>query len=295
MKRKQFVLSILLIFMTLFCLVGCAQRLELEEKEVIADVEIKRIVLDEVTMPLEIYEDPNIENPKVSYYTHDKYKLDVSVIYASNTLKLERKFERTTFTPTFTFDLKCKTIIYLPTNYSGELDLETTTGSMKIEGISSGEIKIDVTTGAISLNNVDVDGEVDICTTTGAVKVESLNAKELSIDSTTGDISVLNSTIEGRIETDLTSGKTSLENVKAESIKAEATTGLINLQSVEISVLIDANATTGDINISVLGKKEEYTTKLSSATGSTTGATEGGSKKITCETTVGKIKVEYLG
>ena len=295
MKRKQFVLSIVLIFMTLFCLVGCTQRLELEKQEYSADTKIEKIVLDEVAMPLEIKEDAEIENPRVVYYTHERYKLDVSVIYASNTLKLERKFETTTFTPTYTFDTSCVTIIYLPENYDGELNLETTTGSIKIEGISAKTLDINVTTGKIVLDNVNVDGDVSIDSTTGSINVTSLEANKLSIDSTTGNIEVVNSNLKGRIEADLTSGQITLKNTKAESIKADLTTGSISFKKVEISTLIDANLTTGDIEISVVGKKEEFTTKLSSATGKTTGETEGGGKKITCENTVGNIKVEYLG
>ena len=295
MKIKQFALLLLLIIASMFGLTGCSQRLSLENKEFVSDIEIDKISMNEITMPVEIKTDSNLEFPKIEYYTHEKYKLSVSIVYSSKTLKIERENKNTIFSPTYTFDTKCKTTIYLPDDYSGVLDLKIVTGSLKIEDASMKEIDAKVTTGDVSYNKLNVEEDIETSVVTGKINISSITAKELNINTTSGKINLENTTVTGRIETKVISGATNLNNVKAESFSINSTTGDLELKSLECETLIDVKATTGMINLSVVGKKEEYTTRLSSKTGETTGANEGGEKKITCDVITGTIKVKYLG
>ena len=294
MRIKTIVLTAVLSIMCIFTLAGCQKKIHLEEKSFTAETEIKTIVIDDESMDIEFSSSSTAKNITVDYYESSEYPLDVSVVLSSSTLRIKRNVKHTTFTPDYTWQYGCKTVVTLPEEYDGEIEVDILNGDITVNAITAGEVDFNTTNGDIILKTVTFK-ESKLNITNGKVNVSASTLDSLEVEVTNGDIQIFQTSISNKLKTDLTNGNHLFENVSAVSYDLNTTNGDFNLKRIECTALVNVKVVTGSVSISMKGAKEEYKTALSTGAGKTKGETSEGTKIITVKTTVGDITISYLG
>ncbi|MCR5741794.1 MAG: DUF4097 domain-containing protein [Gammaproteobacteria bacterium] len=292
MKLRK-ILSLLVLSIVCFVLSSCTQKITLISKTNTPATEIKNINIKELTMDIEIVSTSET-NVYVEYYEHDKYKLNITIENSNGTLVLKREEPQNSFTPTYNYQSGCKTVIYVPEEFAGKITAHSDTGDIKLDDVDADVLKITSTTGDIKGNDIEAN-EASFKSATGALSLEGSSLTNLTLKATNGSISISDTDVVEKISTSTDNGETTFNDVKAKTFELTSKNGDMLLKKVEVESILGATVTTGDINLQLVGKKELYTTKVSTQTGETSGATSGGSITITCTSTVGDVKVTYLG
>lgn len=144
---------------------------------------------------------------------------------------------------------------------AGELDIETTVGSLNASSTTSGNIVI-TETNAITLTDVDTQsGAITIVaggavTATDVVSITSLEANDIDITGVGIDVGVITATGVGDVSLDagtgaITDGNGGTNNITAQDLDMQATTGVGSADQLEtiVSRLNIYNATSGSINV----------------------------------------------
>ena len=294
MRIKTIVLTAVLSIMCIFTLAGCQKKIHLEEKSFTAETEIKTIVIDDESMDIEFNSSSTAKNITVDYYESSEYPLDVSVVLSSSTLRIIRNVKHTTFTPDYSWQYGCKTVVTLPKEYDGEIEVDVLNGDITVNAITAGKADFDTTNGDIVLKNTTLK-ETKLDITSGKVNVVGSALDSLEVDVINGDIQISQTSVSNKLKTSLTNGDHLFENVSAGSFDVNTTNGDFNLKKIECTSLVNVKVITGSVSISMKGAKEEYKTALSTGTGKIKGETSEGTKIITVKTTVGDITISYLG
>lgn len=142
-----------------------------------------------------------------------------------------------------------KVTVYLPENEYNSLDIECTTGMAELpKDFTFGNVNINVTTGAVKIMTPQADN-MNIKSTTGSITISDLIVNSLKLDVTTGNINVKNVNCSADLKTSTTTGDVALENVKCENVMIDATTGDVSLENVIAASKFRIETDTGDINI----------------------------------------------
>lgn len=172
-----------------------------------------------------------------------------------------------------------------------EMDLESTTGSVTINGNSRnfGIITIHTTTGSINAEKMTLQ-KISSRSTTGKICLTDIAAGQITAEATTGKIEILN--CEGSVDARAMTGsiEASLSNVLNSFY--ETTTGKITLILPKGSAFnLDARTTTGSINTSFTFLGEVTGEKRFSAGAEIKGQTNGGGAEVKVRTTTGGIDI----
>ena len=292
MKR---VFSLFFVMLLTIMLVGCTKRIQLAEKKYEAQTEITKIEIKELSMPIEVKKDENIDNVVVSYYSDEEYKLNVTMTLSSKTLVLKREQDTTMFAPTISFQSGCKTVIYLPESYEGSLKINIANGSLNVDDVILTELNVNITNGSTNLNSLSVSETLKIENVNGGVNINKSTIEKSDIKITSGSLNIDDTNVNGRLTTDLTNGSTKFKNVVANEYELKSTNGDTNLKNIECNTLLSIKTVTGSIYVELKGNQSDYKTTLSSTVGSVKGQTSSGNKSVSCETNVGSVEVKYLG
>ena len=161
MRIKTIVLTAVLSIMCIFTLAGCQKKIHLEEKSFTAETEIKTIVIDDESMDIEFNSSSTAKNITVDYYESSEYPLDVSVVLSSSTLRIIRNVKHTTFTPDYSWQYGCKTVVTLPKEYDGEIEVDVLNGDITVNAITAGKADFDTTNGdtlaSVDLSKLNAD------------------------------------------------------------------------------------------------------------------------------------------
>lgn len=178
---------------------------------------------------------------------------------------------------------------------AAEANFELTTGPLTVErGSFRGAVTCSGTTGRMSLKDIE-SGDLSVKTTTGRIKLENVSCGWLNIKATTADAELSSVKPEGA-DIRLTTGYIALRNTSGGKVTAITTTGKIMLEAADHSEL-SLQTTTGAITGTLVGDLTDYTISSSTTTGSNSlpGSYAGGERKLTAETTTGKIDVTFGG
>ena len=151
----------------------------------------------------------------------------------------------------FNFNWKKEKItVYLPVTTYGDVDIECSTGAMKIKGnYTFNNLNVKASTGALFLNS-DITNKIDIKMSTGAVRLEDVNAKEASIITSTGDMSLENVNVEEKLYVKASTGDCTFEKVRAKDLEAKFSTGDMTLKDVLVENHVEFKASTGRFTFS---------------------------------------------
>ncbi len=176
----------------------------------------------------------------------------------------------------FNFNRYMYTEVYLPTDYAGELKINTVSGEISItmDLLLEGQLNLCSTSGDIYAGSQNIRAEkINVSSTSGEIRLPVLEAGEVNISTTSGDISVKEgnsfmscSSTSGEIiisggqgdrRVSSTSGDVRVDGLSG-SIQVNTTSGEIlvrgengggKLQSTSGDVLFSAEALTGDISV----------------------------------------------
>ncbi len=169
--------------------------------------------------------------------------------------------------------------VYLPQERVYALDLQTTTGTIRLGNgnLSASKITLKATTGMISTKDCAVSSTGEACfeTTTGIVSVGELSAQTVVLKTTTGKLEALGT-------------------ITADTVQANATTGNLNITGKLCANAITLATTTGDLNARIGGKKADYSILVSHSLGdSNVSEQTGGTKTLNVSCTTGDIYVTF--
>lgn len=150
--------------------------------------------------------------------------------------------------------------------------------------------------------NIQFD-KVNINTGVGKVNIEILNTKVLKMDLGAGETSIQNINITESAKIDTGAGKVNIKEAKINDLRCD-----LGIGATEISAKLLGNTRigtgVGSLKLDVLGKKEEYETKVNKGLGNVTIDEEkisdnevvgNGENKIDIDGGVGEIKINFRG
>lgn len=150
--------------------------------------------------------------------------------------------------------------------------------------------------------NIQFD-KVNINTGVGKVNIEILNTKVLKMDLGAGETSIQNINITESAKIDTGAGKVNIKEAKINDLRCD-----LGIGATEISAKLLENTRigtgVGSLKLDVLGKKEEYETKVNKGLGNVTIDEEkisdnevvgNGENKIDIDGGVGEIKINFRG
>lgn len=201
----------------------------------------------------------------------------------------------------FSWNFKSPTlVVYLPQERVYALDLQTTTGAIRLGNgnLNVSKITLKATTGLISTKDCTVSskGEARFETTTGIVSVGKLSAQTVVLKTTTGLLTA-HKTITAKTSVSLkttTGSIETLETITADTVQASATTGDLKITGKICANAITLATTTGDLNARIGGKKVDYSILVSHSTGdSNVSQQTGGTKTLNVSCTTGDIYITF--
>lgn len=199
---------------------------------------INTIKINVISTDIEIKE--STSNIKLEYYSNsDK---NPELIIEDNKIILDEN----------KFDLACigfcnvnrKAILYIPSNYEGNFNIETVSGDIK-SGINlTGDLNIKTTSGDISLQEVN---NLDIKTTSGDIEIKTINNR-ISLDTTSGDVDIVKIKIK--------------ENSSIKTISGD-----VEITDNTSNCYIETSSTSGDIKVNKSDRKSDIELKIKTTSG----------------------------
>ncbi|MBQ2733887.1 MAG: DUF4097 family beta strand repeat protein [Clostridia bacterium] len=148
----------------------------------------------------------------------------------------------------FSFD-KDEIKVYLPKAEYESLRIKNDTGDVEIPNVFRfGNVDITLSTGDAKCF-ASVSEKLKIKTSTGAIRVEGVSAGELELSTSTGDIKVSDVTCTGNIKLRVSTGKTTLTDISCTDLVSDGSTGDITLENVIASGMFDIERSTGDVDL----------------------------------------------
>lgn len=174
-------------------------------------------------------------------------------------------------------------------NANGELELYTVSGSITAENASPESFSANTTSGKIKVSSLSVQGEFIAGSVSGGMEISDCECSDITVDSTSGSVSLANvsATDSARIET--VSGKISMNDCSAGSIILFSTSGAVSLENVVASGSLRAETLSGEIELIAC---DAESLDLASTSGSIKG-TLLSEKVFSAESTSGSIDVPY--
>ncbi|HPE94550.1 MAG TPA: DUF4097 family beta strand repeat-containing protein [Bacillota bacterium] len=140
-----------------------------------------------------------------------------------------------------------KITVYLPETEYTSLFINESTGDIEIpENFKFQNIDIALSTGNV-VNYASVLESLKIKTSTGAVRVEGISANTLDISASTGSVTVSDVTCAGDVKINVSTGKTSITDIKCKNIITSGSTGCISLKNVIVSGKLSVERSTGSV------------------------------------------------
>ena len=266
-----------------------------------ADNEITSLSIDYNTAEVVVYVSDDIDALSVQYpQKQNKKGENLAVIIVQETQNA-LSIKETPKPAFFSFDFSQPTVsVYLPQERVYTLDLQTTTGTIRLASgnLSVSKITLQATTGMISTKDCAVSSAGEACfeTTTGIVSVGELSAQTVVLKTTTGLLTAHKTiTAETSVSIETTTGSIkALDTITANTVTAKATTGDLKITAEIYANAITLETTTGDLNARLGGKKADYSILVAQSTGDSNISKQTGVTKtlnVSCST--GDIYVTF--
>ena len=202
---------------------------------------IEEIKIKSRSSDINIYEADD-DKITVKVYGQEKNKVDVTNEDGKLTINLKNKS-----TVCFGICLGNKMEIYLPKDYEGSFDIETTSGDIESELKTYNDYTINVTSGDIELNNVkSLVGHA----TSGDIEIDKLSSY-IDFKTTSGDIDIDEFTVNKNSSIKVTSGDVTIKKCENAYVEASAKSGDIDVNKNDrhAEFELKIKTTSGDIEI----------------------------------------------
>ena len=119
----------------------------------------------------------------------------------------------------------CKVYIYCPDNTKFDnVKISSASGQISIKNMEAINADIKAVSGKITISNLSLEEDLNLKTTSGSIKAENIYAESTAISSTSGSITVANIAT-SEMENKTTSGKISLDQFTGEYLLLKSTSG----------------------------------------------------------------------
>lgn len=140
-----------------------------------------------------------------------------------------------------------KLYVYVPKNYANKLDLDCSSGDIKVNDFNCKELKAETSSGDITINNINAD-KLTLDCTSGDITGKNITTKDSNVSTSSGDIKL--NEYKGNVAIDATSGSVSIDFGQVPNkIDGETSSGDIKLTlPADSKFNVDAEVSSGDIN-----------------------------------------------
>ncbi len=128
------------------------------------------------------------------------------------------------------------------------IDVDVSSGSIKLQGVSATDIKLDASSGSVTAENVSADDKFIIDTSSGSIKLDGIECGELEISASSGSIK--------------------LSDVDCTDVAAECSSGSVNLADVIAEGKIKVKTSSGSVK---LNDSDAYEINIRTSSGSVSG------------------------
>ena len=276
----------------------------------------------------------NVDKPVISYWHYEKDEDIVEITEKSGTLHFVRKERKVfSFGPIVSFNVQdTSTLVTLPRDYKGKIEVSASSGSVFAEGISNeddvkleassgsvhatslnckdvelkatsgsikaedivseGEAKLSNTSGSISVKKLTVKDDFSAKNSSGSIKLEDLTCKDLEAENTSGGVR-LDQVTAKEASIKSSSGSVKLDDVSADKVDAKSTSGSISLKDLTSPEIV-MKANSGGIHGNIKGNEKDYSIISSTGSGSCNlKDSREGSKSLDVSTTSGSIRITF--
>lgn len=185
----------------------------------------------------------NIGSPKITVYLPLSEYRDLYVKTDTGAVEIPKDFtfENIEITEN-TGSVKCYA------SASGSLKIKTTTGSIRIEGVSANYIDLSVSTGKVTLSNTVCAGDVSVNVSTGNAELSGVSCKNLTSSGSTGGISLVNVIVAEKLSVERSTGSVKFSRSDASDILVKTDTGNVSGSLLSEKVFI-TSTDTGRIDV----------------------------------------------
>ena len=228
------------------------------------------------------------DNVHVHYHGHipNNIKTDLVTKKVKNTLEIRTENKNHIKIGFSNFNnLEIFLDVYVPNNYSKNMDIESDLGDINISDFNLDQLEIDADLGNIKVKNIDAK-EIDIDADLGNVNIENINAEKIEIDCNSGNIIAKSIKGDTKAKADLGNIELSYEdfNYNLDAVS--------NLGSITITLPKDANFNlNAKSNLGTVKSDFPVTTTESSNT-KLKGTVGDGGKDIILAVDLGSIKIK---
>ena len=218
---------------------------EYEEKEYKFSGKVDSIDIDSSVADVEFFINESDEL-KVEIKQSERIQYDVAFNNGELKIKSDKKHGINLFFDGLYTDLHI--YVYLPNTEIDNIKIDGSVGSVKIPAITCNDMKLDLSTGATELKGVLVKNDLDIDSSTGSVRLIDVKAGKMELDVSTGSIYFENCEAD-EIDADASTGSIKGTLKGDYDYKADSSTGSVSVPSSSGSRRCKLSASTGCIDI----------------------------------------------
>lgn len=206
-------------------------------------------------------------------------------------------------------------VLTLPGKEYGAIVASSSAGSVTAEGISAAELTLRSDAGGVAAKEVRVTGSAAFTANLGDISLQGVDAGSVTASADVGTIETEAVRVAGSAAFAAALGDISLQDIEGGSVSASADMGKVDAENVRAAGEISLSASVGnvdaegidganvqltsemgDVRASLAGAKEAYTIRVRTEMGeSNVVDRDGGSRRLTAETGMGNIRIEFLG
>ncbi len=186
---------------------------------------------------------------KVSYYTTENDRVDVTEGDTKLTLENDVEWWNNLFFGwgAFTNDEFYDVYLYLPSTHVYSIDIDTSNG-------------------VFDVSDMDQIDQLELSTSNGRVTLEDVTCNLLNVNTSNGTINLVDVEVASTIDANTSNGRIYLTNVSATEIDADSSNGKIIASGI-IAQDIALETSNGDIELEVLGDREDYAVRMDTSNG----------------------------
>ena len=233
----------------------------------------------------------DVSTPKVEYVESNRRKFTITE--ENGVLRVEREKELQMLFWMIDFN-RYEICVTVPRDYAGMLDIHNSSGIVDISDLSGTGLSVKNTSGRIQLTNVSVDGDIQVDGSSGSIKLEEVTSKNCHVENSSGSIK-LDEVYCQNCDVQNTSGSITLDEVTADgNVKAKNSSGGVRLTTLRASGDISLSSTSGSIKGSIAGAESDFSINVKKGSGSCNLANStGGSRVLQVKNTSGGIHIGF--
>ena len=137
----------------------------------------------------------------------------------------------------------------VPAKLLESLDIESTSGVVRLSDISTDNTKLKTTSGDVHASGLNLDSSLDIESTSGVVRLSDISTDNTKLKTTSGDVRASGLNLDSSLDIESTSGDMRLNDISTNNTRLKTTSGDINIMSIQNSDTSFMHTTSGNIDV----------------------------------------------